>query len=71
MMTLEMERSEGIKKGQQITGLIVGVQETGGRLKGERLVVALKTTKIGNTGRRKDVLQGTEKEKGEQVSPDT
>lgn len=71
MMTLEMERSEGIKKGQQITGLIVGVQETGGRLKGERPVVVLKTTKIGNTGRRKDVLQGTEKEKGEQVSPDT
>lgn len=60
-----------IKKGQQITGLIVAVQETGNWLKGERPVVVLKTSKIGNTGRRKDVLQGTEKEKGEQVSPGT
>lgn len=66
MMAPGTERGGGIrarltKKGQQITGLIVGVQETGGRLKVERPVVVLKATK----GTQEKALQGTEREKGQ------
>lgn len=53
MVALGVERSGGIrarltKKGPQLAGLIMGVQETGGRLKGECPVLALKNnTKMG------------------------
>ena len=61
-----MQRGGGVrgrltKKGQHLTGLTGGVQDTGGRLKGECTVLVLK--KLREHSRREGGLQATERER--------
>lgn len=62
MMSLEMERSERIRgrlnKERSTDNRIVGVQDRGGRLKGECSVNGLKKTRMGNIGEEEKLCLG-------------